>query len=200
MRLHDSSGAHGVRGAGFNTHVADATCARSLSGGRHHIKAAARLHTTNFSSPHARDVSSFSRRKAESQEPEEELTEEEAAARAAEATAAKDVRVKAHLAQQARLELALREGMRIVVDCSFILKSSEREVSARPKWFSKSPRSPSPAHRRGLQLHPQFFRARGEWAARLGMMYFLPSLIHDSRSNGIPAVPASLCASSWTAA
>lgn len=33
-----------------------------------------------------------------------------------------------HLAQQARVELALREGTRLVVECSFIVDCSAREV------------------------------------------------------------------------
>lgn len=47
--------------------------------------------------------------------------------------AARQQRVQSQLAQQARMELALREGLRLVVDCSFIAACSAREVRAVPQ-------------------------------------------------------------------
>jgi hypothetical protein len=54
--------------------------------------------------------------------------------------AARQQRVQSQLAQQARMELALREGLRLVVDCSFIAACSAREVG-----LVKFPRDPAAA-------------------------------------------------------
>jgi hypothetical protein len=43
---------------------------------------------------------------------------------------ARQQRVQSKLVQQARMELALREGLRLVVDCSFIAACSAQEVRA----------------------------------------------------------------------
>ena len=43
---------------------------------------------------------------------------------------ARQQRVQSKLVQQAHMELALREGLRLVVDCSFIAACSAREVRA----------------------------------------------------------------------